>query len=233
MKTGRKPADLFKTLSGIWWILVTGAPWNQLPGKFGKWNSVYRFHLRWARRGVFSELLDLTAARSEPSEADEIKVIDASHLKAHQDACRHSQPPEQRALGKTKGGRNCKLNACVNGNGKALKLTLAPGNRHDVLFAVDVLGNVAGKVVLGDRGYDSDALREHVSEQGGIAMIPGKSNRKKAVFYIPEIGRRRRVVENFFCRIKRHRRVATRYDKLSETFISFITLAAIADWVRF
>ncbi|WP_411847773.1 transposase [Roseibacillus persicicus] len=46
LKKGRKPANLFKTMSGIWWILITGAPWNQLPAYFGKWNSVYRFFSR-------------------------------------------------------------------------------------------------------------------------------------------------------------------------------------------
>jgi transposase len=204
-----------------------------LPERFGKWNSVYRFHLRWSKRGVFTRILELTAAAGEPVQEDEIKVIDASHHKAHQDACRHPLPPEDTALGKTKGGRNTKLNACVNGLGKALKLTLAPGNRHEILFAVEVLGDVAGKVVLADRGYDSDDLRRHIEEAGGIPVIPPKSNRKTPVFYISEVGRRRRVVENFFCRIKRHRRVATRYDRLTETFISFVTLAAIADWVRF
>lgn len=212
---------------------MTGAPWNQLPEKYGKWNSVYRFHLRWARRGVFVDLLELTATEAESTENDDIKAADASHLKAHQDACRHPLPPEKRSLGKTKGGRNTKLNACVNGAGKALKLTIAPGNRHDILFANEVLGDVAGKVVLADRGYDSDALRQQIHEAGGIAMIPPKKNRKNRVFYLPEIGRLRRVVENFFCRIKRHRRVATRYDRLNETFMSFISLAAIADWVRF
>ncbi|MGC6466090.1 MAG: transposase, partial [Akkermansiaceae bacterium] len=42
---GRTPSDLRKTLNGIWWIMVTGSQWNQLPEKYGKWNSVYRFHL--------------------------------------------------------------------------------------------------------------------------------------------------------------------------------------------
>ena len=143
------------------------------------------------------------------------------------------EKPADRALGKTKGGRNTKLNACVNGKGKALRLTLAAGNRNDVLFAGEVLGDVKGKVVLGDRGYDSDELRDYVTDQGGVALIPAKTNRKNRVLYVPHIGRRRRVVENFFCRIKRHRRVATRYDRLPETFISFVSLASIADWVRF
>lgn len=83
------------------------------------------------------------------------------------------------------------------------------------------------KVVLADLGYDSDKLRELVSSKGGIALIPGKANRKNPVFYLPEIGWHRRVVENFFARVKRHRRVNTRYDRLAETYIAFVTLAAI------
>lgn len=204
-----------------------------MPERFGKWNSVYRFHLRWAKRGIFSGLLERTAAEAERLEPDEFRAIDATHLKAHQDACRHPGDPADRALGKTKGGRNSKLNACVNGKGKALRLTLGPGNRHDILFAEGVLCDIAGKIILADRAYDCDEFRGHVVEKGGIPLIPPKSNRKNWVLYVPEIGRRRRVVENFFCRIKRHRRVATRYDRLTETFISFVSLAAIADWARF
>ena len=163
----------------------------------------------------------------------EFKVIDATHIKVHQDACRHPQLPETRGLGKTKGGRNSKLNACVNGKGKALLIMLRPGNEHELLTAEQVLGDVKDKVVLADRGYDSDKLRDAVSKSGGIAVIPGKMSRKTPVFYIPEIGRHRRVVENFFARLKRHRRVNTRYDRLAETYMAFVSLAAIADWIRF
>lgn len=98
---------------------------------------------------------------------------------------------------------------------------------------MEVLGDVTDKVVLADKGYDSDNLRQGVSDGGGLAVIPGKSNRKKPAFYIPELGKRRRVVENFFARLKRNRRVNTRYDRLAETYMAFVSLAAIADWVRF
>lgn len=217
-------------MDGIWWILVTGSIWNQLPERYGKWNSVYRFHLRWARRGVFSHLL---AIHAEDQKSCSFKVIDATHIKVHQDACRHSQPAEQRALGKTKGGRNSKLHACVNGDGKALFLLLRPGNEHEVLTALDVLQDVKGKIVLADRGYDSDKLRSQIDASGGIPVIPPKKGRKNEVFYISEIGRNRRVVENFFARVKRHRRVNTRYDRLPETYMAFVSLAALADWIRF
>ena len=230
MKKGRKPADFRKTLDGIWWILVTGSIWNQLPERYGKWNSVYRFHLRWAHRGIFNQLLTIHAGEQE---ACPYKVIDATHIKVHQDACRHSQPADQRALGKTKGGRNSKLHACVNGNGKALFLLLRPGNEHEVLTALEVLQDVEGKIVLADRGYDSDKLRKQIDASGGIPVIPPKKGRKNEVFYISEIGRNRRVVENFFARVKRHRRVNTRYDRLAKTFMAFVSLASIADWVRF
>lgn len=209
--------------------MVTGSIWNQLPERFGKWNSVYRFHNRWAKKGVFKLLLEAIAKEDE----DDYKIIDATHIKVHQDACRHPQAAEKRGLGKTKGGRNSKLNACVNGNGKPLFILLRPGNEHEILTAEETLGDVTEKIVLADRGYDSDRLRDQIMKAGGVAIIPGKTNRKSPVFYLPEIGRRRRVVENFFSRIKRHRRVNTRYDRLSETYMAFVSLAAIADWVRF
>jgi IS5 family transposase len=114
----------------------------------------------------------MTAAAAEKGKPDEFKALDATHLKAHQDACRYPGDPADRALGKTKGERNSKLNACVNGKGKALRITLAPGNRHDILFAEEVLGDVKGKIVLGDKGYDNDELRTNIVEQGGVPMIP-------------------------------------------------------------
>ena len=112
-------------------------------------------------------------------------------------------------------------------------MLLRPGNEHESKSAREVLGDITGVVVLGDRGYDDDTLREHIKSGGGVAIIPGKSNRKVQPFNIPEIGRQRRVVENFFPRIKRYRRVNTRYDRLAETFMAFVNPAALADWIRF
>ena len=90
-----------KTLNVTWCIFVTGSVWNQLPERFGKWNSVYRFHLRWAKRGIFAGLLERTAAASEEFEPDEFKTLDANHLKVHQDVCRYLGEPADRGLGKT------------------------------------------------------------------------------------------------------------------------------------
>ncbi len=39
--SGRTSEDNFKFLNAVLWIIGTGCPWRDLPGRFGKWNSVY------------------------------------------------------------------------------------------------------------------------------------------------------------------------------------------------
>jgi len=199
-----------------------------MPERYGKWNSVYRFHNRWAKRGVFKQMVEQTVNLAQE---DEIRVIDGTHIKVHQDACHFGDSPENQGFGKTKGGRNSKLNALTNGKGKLVRLKLVPGNESDMKSAPEVIGDANGFIILGDKGYDSDSIREHVNQSGGIANIPGKKNRKEPVFYIKEVGKRKHVVENYFCRIKRFRRVATRYDRLPETYLAFVFLSSLMDWM--
>ena len=198
-------------MDGIWWILTTGAQWNQLPEKYGKRNSVYRFHLRWSKKGVFMKMLQAVA---ELKNEDNFAIMDATHVKVHQDACYYPLDDKDQCFGKTKGGRNTKIHALTNAKGQALNLILTEGNRHDVTVAIDLLEYAQNRIVLADKGYDSDALREEIYESNGIALIPGKSNRKVQPFYIKSVARIRHVVENFFCVIKRFRRIATRYERL-------------------
>ena len=167
--------------------------------------------------------------------ADEsVIAIDGSHLKAHQDACRHCSNPTDQGLGKTKGGRNSKINAVVDKNGKLLRMKIVPGNENDIVSAAEVLGNdLNGSIVLGDKAFQSADLAWHIMDAGGVPNIPSRDGTKDPLPYHKELGKLRRVVENFFCRIKRCRRVATRYEKLAVTFVSFVTLSAIDDWIRF
>lgn len=163
---------------------------------------------------------------------DEFKVVDGTHVKVHQDACYFLSSPEKQRFGKTKGGRNSKINAVTNGSGKLLDFALVAGNESELKSVRKVLGDVATKVVLGDKGFDDDKLRKWVRKGGGVAVIPGRKNRKAEVFYIKEVGKLRHVVENFFARVKRFRRVGTRYDRLAETYVAFVSIAALMDWLR-
>lgn len=57
-KTGRPARDRRTLLNGIFWILATGAPWRDLPDRFGPWQTVYDHFARWRREGVFARIIE-------------------------------------------------------------------------------------------------------------------------------------------------------------------------------
>lgn len=92
-------------------------------------------------------------------------------------------------------------------------------------------GFAAGSVIA-DKGYDADRLVEEVRENGGIAVIPPRRNRKTAREFDRNVYKERNQIERFFNKLKQFRRVATRYDKLLANYMGFVKLAAIAIWLR-
>ncbi len=86
---------------------------------------------------------------------------------------------------------------------------------QDVLMAEDV---APPDVMLGDKGYDSDAIREDLERRSIESVIPTKSNRKVQRAIDKGTYAMRNRIERFFNKIKHSRRVATRYDKLASSF---------------
>lgn len=80
-----------------------------------------------------------------------------------------------------------------------------------------------------DKAYEDDQTRLLAKEKGFIPVVPPKINRKKPWNYDKELYKRRNEVERYFLRIKRFRKVFTRYDKLDVTYFSVIQLAMIFD----
>ena len=87
--------------------------------------------------------------------------------------------------------------------------------------------------MLGDKGYDSDGVRDDIAERGGEALIPTRANRRVQQLVDRAIYALRNRIERFFNRLKNSRRVATRYDKLVESFAAFVLLSTIRLWFRF
>ncbi len=88
------------------------------------------------------------------------------------------------------------------------------------------------KELLADKGYDTDAIRAFLKERGIKPVIPGKSNRKKKIRHNKQAYKNRNVVERCFCRLKDWRRIATRYDKLVQNFLSALCfVATVAYWI--
>lgn len=114
--------------------------------------------------------------------------------------------------------------------GNPVYLQLSSGNVHDSKVAVDVLSHVqlAGSMVLADRGYDSDEILVYIEDQDARHTIPPKTNRlyqRKCDWWLYK---ERHLVECFFNKLQHFRRVATRYDKLADSFFAFVLLASIA-----
>jgi transposase len=87
-------------------------------------------------------------------------------------------------------------------------------------------------ILHGDKGYDSSAIRQQVADQGAMANIPPKVNRKWKNCFSPFLYRNRNAIERMFCRLKDFRRVATRYDRNAVTFLAAVCIATkISYWL--
>jgi len=128
----------------------------------------------------------------------------------------------------SRGGKNTKIHAVVDALGNPVKIKLTPGNTNDCTVAVEVLSGVelSGSVVLGDKAYGTLEIREHITYQGATYCIPPKDNTINPWECDFHHYKERHVVECFFNKLKQFRSIATRYEKLSRNFLSFVFLAA-------
>ena len=80
-----------------------------------------------------------------------------------------------------------------------------------------------------DRAYEDNETRKLAVKQGFVPVVPPKRNRKNPWEYDKKLYKRRNEVERYFLRIKRFRRVFTRYDKLDVLYLGNLTLSMIFD----
>jgi len=83
--------------------------------------------------------------------------------------------------------------------------------------------------MLVDKAYEGDEMRAKVVEKGFIPIVPPRSHRKELWEYDKERYKQRNEIERYFLRLKRFRRIFTRYDKLDSVFSGFIFFAMIID----
>ena len=123
----------------------------------------------------------------------------------------------------------------VSGCGKSttgVALSLTPGQAADISQAVPLLDQVEPEALLADKGYDADALIETLDERGITPVIPPKANRRQPRMTDFALYRERNLVERFFCKLKQYRAIATRYDKLANTFLAAVALVCVLFWLN-
>ena len=137
-------------------------------------------------------------------------------------------------MGRSRGGLTTKIHALVDANGLPIMLKLAEGQAHDGRSAADMLDGIGkDQVLLADRAYDSNALREKLGERGAWANIKPLANRRDKPAFSAFLYKYRNLVERFFNKLKHFRAVATRYEKHDANYLALVKLASAKIWMRF
>ena len=215
---GRKPLDNRVALTGILFVLKTGLPWNDLPREMGCSSGAacwVRLH-EWRQRGVWEVLQAVLlaelryAGRIDWSRA----AIDATTLRALRGGDQTGKTPTDR------GRKGTKDHLLTDGGGTPLAARVTGANRHEstqLKVLIEAVPPVAGKpghpkskpaALLGDRAFDSQALREWPWERG---IVPFLAKRGEA--HGSGLGKHRWVVERAFAWLKDFRRLRLRYER--------------------
>jgi transposase len=222
---GRPRVDDRRLISGIIHVIRNGLRWRDTPADYGPHKTLYNRFARWSRLGVFDRIFGgLVAGDRVP----DILMIDATHLKAHRTASillkKRGVP---RHIGRTKGGLNSKLHAVVIGEGKPIIMALTAGQVSDHIGAKITYPKLPeAKVMIADKGYDSNEYRAAISAKGITSCIPLRKSRKVMHVHSKALYKPRHRIENMFAKLKDWRRIATRYDRCADTFFAAITIAA-------
>nr|WP_148203887.1 IS5 family transposase [Nitrobacter winogradskyi] len=219
-----------RVLNGIFWRLRTGAPWADIPARYGPHTTCVNRFNRWRKAGVWDRILSAVSKAYDGG----IQMIDSSSIRVHQHAANGQKNRRDRCMGRSRGGLTTKIHALVDACGLPIVLRITEGQAHDGRSAQDMIDTVErGDVLLADRAYDSNALRQTLAARGARANVKPMPNRVAALQFNRRLYRKRNLVERFFNKIKHYRAVATRYDKRDDNFLTSIKLASIRIWLRF
>ena len=140
---------------------------------------------------------------------------------------------EDQAIGRSRGGLSTKIHALVDALVNPLALLLTPGQTHDLVGADALLPQMAADLLIADRAFDADKrVLQPLAAAGKSAVIPPRPNRVAPRQFDQELHKARHLIENFFCKLKQFRAIATRYDKTARNFLAAVHLAAATIWLN-
>jgi len=228
--TGRPGIPAYIVLDAILWIADNGAKWRSLPyEEYGNWNSFYKLFRAWIDKGIFKAIFEKSVQMQKKSAT---LSIDSTSCKVHQDGTGARKDAKgyetNQDIGISRGGRNTKIHAIVNESVCVVSLLLTPGNIHDSKPSIELALQIDLKdvIMLADKAYNTQLFRNVLQNLGVVLNSPDKVNALHKHLFSFEAYKKRNVVERFFQRIKKFRKIATRYEKLSVCFLAFVMLCA-------
>jgi transposase len=114
-------------------------------------------------------------------------------------------------------------------------IALTAGQRHESPEAIPLLEASLERMwpdaVAGDKGYSASEVRNWLQAREIDAVIPYREDESGDHAYDREAYRERPIIERAINRLKRYRRIATRYDKLASSYVAMVTFACILEWI--
>lgn len=241
-RTGRPPRDARCVLDGVFWVLSTGAPWRDLPTRFGPWQTIYGRFRQWTASGVIDRLFDRTRRAASEARLDRsLWCVDTTVIRATRAAGGARRTPRRdepldHALGRSRGGFGTKLALVSDGRGLPLGASVAPGQQHDTLSFTDVVGAALRvgrpRCLAGDKAYSVAWIRSWLRARRIRPVIPTRCDQSRELRFDRISYRRRNAVERLVGWLKEARRVATRYEKLAVHYLAMVKLAMIRRLLR-
>jgi len=245
-KTGRPAADHRRIRNGILWLLRTGAPWRDLPERYGPWGTVASRFYRWRKAGLWARLWAAVHQQADGAGQRDWDThdVDGTIIRAHQPAAGATTGgADAEALGRSQGGVSTKVHGRAEGHGKLMPRGLTPGHRHEApVFphlmaqgAVQRAGRGRPKRrphrVVGDKGYSRGKIRQYCQQHGIRMTIPRKRNECQKGPCDRAISRTRERVERMINRLKQNRRLATRDEQRAVNYHAMWLIAATLLWL--
>jgi transposase len=219
-----------RVLNGIFWRLRTGAPWADIPERYGSAHDVREPVQPLASGGGVGSASGGGVKGLRRRHPDDRLV---QHPRASARRQRPKKDDRSGCMGRSRGGLTTKIHALVDAEGLPIALKLTEGQAHDGRSADDMLRSLeAGQILLADCAYDSNALRQTLAERGAWANVKPMARRKSVPAFSPFLYRYRNLVERFFNKLKHFRAIATRYDKNPDNYLAAIKLASARIWMR-
>lgn len=216
-------------LDAVLYRYRVGMPWRDLPSYFGHWRVVHTRFSRWAKNDVWRKVFQYLAGDAD----NEYAMIDSSIVRAHQHSSVAKKDREAQAIGRSKGGLSTKINTVVDALGNPIDFVLTPGQACDLDGSDQLLPGLEAQTILADKAYDADErVIEPLLAAGKKIVIPSKKNRKEPRTLDQELYKARHLIENFFCKLKQFRAIATRYEKTARNFLAAIHLVAVTIWLN-
>jgi transposase len=231
---GRPRVEDRRCLEGILWILWTGAPWSELPRRYGSPSTCWRRLKQWEESGVLLKLWRAFLAQLHDQQKlrwDEC-FVDGSFVPAKKGGPKSAPPNGARA----RSGWFWSM-----ARGPPLGASVDAASPAEVTLLEQTLDTVAvgrprkpgrprkrPKRLIADRGYDSNPLRARLARRGIEPIIPARRNHKRATHQDGRKLRRYRrrwIVERTFAWLGHFRRLVVRYERLLTTSAGFFHLA--------